>query len=68
MVGRALPAAGGLENEAELGLHPLLADELREPGRAQGALDHEIVGIALRIDDALVTCHVRTDPGSAVLP
>ena len=54
MVGGAAAAAGGLEHQAELLAHPLLADELVERARAQRRLDGRSSSEPRGVDDRAV--------------
>ena len=47
VVGSAPPAPGGLEDQAELVAHPLLADHLVERARPQRRLDRALVALGL---------------------
>ena len=59
MVGGATPATRGLEDEPELCLDPLLADELGQAARPKSTFDDRIVRVDLGIQRA-VAAHERS--------
>ena len=54
VIGWTLTPSRSFENQTQLGLHPLLADEIGQPRGPQCTLDCKIFGQPLRIDNALI--------------